>query len=173
MVALCVALVACRTGDEGQETPIQDGGYEVPRPVVVTEVPDGAAGDAPRIGAVTVVGNRDALTPPSDAPVVGEGGVISPPDAAGTCSVIAQNCERTKGCYVNGAGDGYCAVAGDLGLHTPCGDHTQCAPGLLCLQQFGALSGLCEAVCDPARTDMCPRGEICWRYSSAVGFCLP
>jgi hypothetical protein len=178
---LWALLAGCTTKDpdSGYSVVVRDGGYgEVPTREVVNEFPDGSVpvdGSAPVIGGGISGGGQGGEAGQSGQG--GSGGAPSPPDAAAdalvaACSVIAQDCGPGKGCYPQG-GRGVCSVAGDLGQHTPCGEHQQCAPGLLCVDAFGAGGRLCEPACDINRNDACTKGDLCRLYVGSVGVCVP
>jgi hypothetical protein len=157
---------------------VRDGGYgELPGRMVVTDFPDvpfpfdagppigggisggGAGGSDP--------GAADAGASASDA----AGAADTAPAGNGSCSVLLQDCGATRGCYPAGGGTGACTIAGDLGANTPCGEHTQCAPGLLCVDAFGAGSRQCQPACDITRANSCRKGDSCRPYAGTLGFC--
>jgi hypothetical protein len=177
LLLLCAALAGCHTAstDTGG-LGVRDGGYgELPNRTVVTDLPDvpfPSDGPPPLIGGGISGGSNDARTAdpgPGQAPDAADDGAA----AAGSCSVLTQDCGALKGCYPAGGGKGACAPAGELGAQTPCGEHTQCAPGLICVDAFGVGAKLCEPVCDVNRSGACPKGDLCRPYAGNVGFCAP
>jgi hypothetical protein len=173
LLLLWATLAGCHTvavGDSGGLV-VRDGGFgDLPPRTVVTDFPDAPfAFDAavPTIGGGTVAGS-DAGTPdPTTTPDAAA-------DAApgnGACSVLLQDCGAGKGCYPVPGSAAACTVAGDLGDSTPCGEHSQCAPGLLCVDAFGAGSRQCEPACDTTVTGSCSKGDTCRPYAGTLGFC--
>jgi hypothetical protein len=171
---LWVALAGCHTTGPDPVAAVPDGGYGVPPPrTVVNEFPDVAFPyDAPMPiigGGISGGGSGDSKDSGSSDPVT------AAPDAAvdaapKSCSVLKQDCGATRGCYPAG-GVGACSVAGDLGANTPCGEHLQCAPGLICVDAFGAGSRQCQPVCDTTAANSCRKGDICRSYAGTLGFC--
>jgi hypothetical protein len=175
LLPLWVATVGCHTptAEPGVPLdPVRDGGtFELPPRTVVTDF-DAPVGfeAAPPTGVGVSPGNKDAAAA-NDAG--GDASNAADATAPMTCSVLLQNCGATRACYPAGAGVTVCALAGDLGAYTPCGEHTQCAPGLLCVDAFGAGSRQCLPACDTTAATPCPKGDTCRPYAGTLGFCAP
>jgi hypothetical protein len=177
LLLLWAALAACHTTGPDPVDSVGDGGYApLPPRTVVTDFPDVAF---PYDAQVPVIGGgiSGGGTGGSQGPAPGDPGApvvdAAVADAAPkTCSVVLQDCGATRGCYPVG-GVATCSIAGDLGPNTPCGEHTQCAPGLLCVDAFGAGSRQCQPACDTTRANSCRKGDICRAYAGTLGFCAP
>jgi hypothetical protein len=173
LLLLWGALAGCHTvanGDSGGLV-VRDGGFgELPPRTVVTDFPDAPFG----FDAVvpTTGGTAGSDSGPAGPPAPGPDAAVDAP-TANVCSVLLQDCGPTRGCYPVPGGLGACTVAGDLGPSTPCGEHSQCAPGLLCVDAFGAGSRLCQPTCDTSRTGSCSKGDTCRAYVGTLGFCVP
>ena len=175
LLLLCAALAGCHTDAVPADSiVVRDGGYgELPTRTVVSEFPDAAGFEVPGTGgAISGGGGGGGEGGAGGAPAEPTPDAASEAGAApGTCAVLLQDCAAGKGCYPAGGGVGACQVAGELGPRTPCGEHTQCAPGLICVDPFGAGGRLCEPICDTTRAGSCNKGEICRPYAGKLGFC--
>lgn len=111
------------------------------------------------------------------------GGNTPRPDGAAdsapmSCNVLLQNCGggmpgRRIGCYIDDSGRGICLPSGESGERTPCVEHQQCAPGLLCIESLGPGSAACQAVCDlDNANDRCQNGGPCRPLQGInLGYC--
>ncbi len=175
---LWAGLCACRTNDNPVLGPPIDAAYgEIPPRTVVHETPpDARLEDAPGVGSVGIKDTGVPLPamdvapkevrPPAPQPTVDARG--------GVCSVVEQDCVgRGKGCYPDASGEGECLTAGEFGDHTDCAAHSDCAPGLICVEAFGPAGRVCEPACTVGRPESCVDALVCRRYAGMLGFCVP
>ena len=91
------------------------------------------------------------------------------------CNLLRQDCAPDKGCYPSSSGStGVCQNTGDQPEHANCFEHSDCTPGYICIEGFGAGgSKQCEKICDPMATYACA-GTGCQQYgTSPIGYCRP
>jgi hypothetical protein len=178
LLLLCGQLTACPTHNEfapGSAAVTDAGQPDRPSRTVVQDQPDGAfQGDAdlPTIGANQVVRDAGPRTL-GDVKVSWDGTSGSGDGAAAGCNVVKQNCGANKGCYPTpDTGGVKCLPAGDLSQGVACSDHTQCGPGLICVEASDAGS-LCLHACDKLSGTGCLSGDTCHGYDGNVGYCAP
>ena len=185
-MSLWALLLACRSGDDVGGGFSNDAAWAPPQPpVIVTDYGDGGlGGDGQVQGGMSVspvVRDKDAsaagrsdVNVRDSLPAIDRAGPR--PEPMPTCSVLAQDCGAARGCYFLETGTTTaCLPAGDLEQSTACGEHRDCAPGLLCIEAFGNGAGsTCQPVCDLARSESCAGGSGCRKLTGVtLGYCEP
>ena len=180
MLAACLALLGAGCKDE-EPKPIPglgDANFgDVPTREVTSNLPDGLDNFADALEGGTGTGSQpigggdaqvDRLPPRPDAAAA-----VDAPGGSG-CSLLRQDCMGARGCYPGAGGAGACSPAGGFVEGTPCEQHPDCAPGLVCVEVFAGGGRLCEPICDPSVPVPCGDNRTCRVLAaSAVGACQP
>lgn len=98
----------------------------------------------------------------------GEGGICRK-----ECNPQTSDCTGGARCVGLQGGSGACFPPGQAQEHEPCEDATECAAGLLCLNDADTNQGSCWRECNPAQPTSCGSEFLCAELDASTGYCVP